>query len=194
MRTIEQILQTARTIAVVGLSNKPERASLEVGRPTCSRRATASCPSTRPMRASRSSAKPCTPACRKPPTRWRRTAARIDVVDVLPQSRRGAADRERRHRRARRLPVDAARRREPGRGRPGPRRRPRRGHEPLHEDRAPQAARALAGMKLRERFRAPARTSSCATKTPATTPLRDEGTARQQERRQGARARADGRA
>jgi predicted CoA-binding protein len=30
MRTIEQILRAARTVAVVGLSNKPERASLEV--------------------------------------------------------------------------------------------------------------------------------------------------------------------
>jgi predicted CoA-binding protein len=30
MRTIEQILRTAKTIAVVGLSNKPERASYEV--------------------------------------------------------------------------------------------------------------------------------------------------------------------
>jgi len=30
MRTIEQILRSARTIAVVGLSNKPERASHEV--------------------------------------------------------------------------------------------------------------------------------------------------------------------
>jgi uncharacterized protein len=30
MRTIEQILRTARTVAVVGLSNKPGRASLEV--------------------------------------------------------------------------------------------------------------------------------------------------------------------
>jgi uncharacterized protein len=30
MRTIEQILKTARTVAVVGLSNKPERASHEV--------------------------------------------------------------------------------------------------------------------------------------------------------------------
>ncbi|MBW8901058.1 MAG: CoA-binding protein [Massilia sp.] len=30
MRTIEQILHVARTVAVVGLSNKPERASLEV--------------------------------------------------------------------------------------------------------------------------------------------------------------------
>jgi predicted CoA-binding protein len=30
MRTIEQILNTARTVAVVGLSNKPERASYEV--------------------------------------------------------------------------------------------------------------------------------------------------------------------
>ena len=30
MRTIEQILHAARTVAVVGLSNKPERASLEV--------------------------------------------------------------------------------------------------------------------------------------------------------------------
>jgi predicted CoA-binding protein len=30
MRTIEQILKSAKTIAVVGLSNKPERASYEV--------------------------------------------------------------------------------------------------------------------------------------------------------------------
>lgn len=30
MRTIEQILKSARTVAVVGLSNKPERASHEV--------------------------------------------------------------------------------------------------------------------------------------------------------------------
>src|SRR5438045_8229340 len=30
MRTIEQILKTAKTVAVVGLSNKPERASYEV--------------------------------------------------------------------------------------------------------------------------------------------------------------------
>ena len=30
MRTIEQILRAARTVAVVGLSSKPERASLEV--------------------------------------------------------------------------------------------------------------------------------------------------------------------
>jgi len=30
MRTIEQILRAARTVAVVGLSNKPDRASLEV--------------------------------------------------------------------------------------------------------------------------------------------------------------------
>ena len=30
MRPIEQILRAARTVAVVGLSNKPERASLEV--------------------------------------------------------------------------------------------------------------------------------------------------------------------
>jgi predicted CoA-binding protein len=30
MRTIEQILKTAKTVAVVGLSNKPERASHEV--------------------------------------------------------------------------------------------------------------------------------------------------------------------
>jgi predicted CoA-binding protein len=30
MRTIEQILRAARTVAIVGLSNKPERASLEV--------------------------------------------------------------------------------------------------------------------------------------------------------------------
>jgi len=30
MRTIEQILQAARTVAIVGLSPKPERASLEV--------------------------------------------------------------------------------------------------------------------------------------------------------------------
>jgi predicted CoA-binding protein len=30
MRTIEQILTSAKTVAVVGLSNKPERASLEV--------------------------------------------------------------------------------------------------------------------------------------------------------------------
>jgi predicted CoA-binding protein len=30
MRTFEQILRTARTIAVIGLSNKPERASYEV--------------------------------------------------------------------------------------------------------------------------------------------------------------------
>jgi predicted CoA-binding protein len=30
MRTIEQILQSAKTVAVVGLSNKPERASYEV--------------------------------------------------------------------------------------------------------------------------------------------------------------------
>jgi predicted CoA-binding protein len=30
MRTIEQILRTARTVAVVGLSSKPERASYEV--------------------------------------------------------------------------------------------------------------------------------------------------------------------
>ena len=30
MRTIEQILRAARTVAVVGLSNKPGRASLEV--------------------------------------------------------------------------------------------------------------------------------------------------------------------
>jgi hypothetical protein len=30
VRTIEQILRAARTVAVVGLSNKPERASLEV--------------------------------------------------------------------------------------------------------------------------------------------------------------------
>jgi len=30
MRTVEQILRAARTVAVVGLSNKPERASLEV--------------------------------------------------------------------------------------------------------------------------------------------------------------------
>ena len=30
MRTIEQILQSARTVAVVGMSNKPERASYEV--------------------------------------------------------------------------------------------------------------------------------------------------------------------
>jgi predicted CoA-binding protein len=31
MRTIEQILRSAKTVAVVGLSPKPERASLEVG-------------------------------------------------------------------------------------------------------------------------------------------------------------------
>jgi len=31
MRTIEQILRTARNVAVVGLSDKPERASHEVG-------------------------------------------------------------------------------------------------------------------------------------------------------------------
>jgi len=30
MRTIEQILKTAKTVAVIGLSNKPERASYEV--------------------------------------------------------------------------------------------------------------------------------------------------------------------
>jgi predicted CoA-binding protein len=30
MRTIEQILKTARTVAVIGLSNKPDRASYEV--------------------------------------------------------------------------------------------------------------------------------------------------------------------
>jgi predicted CoA-binding protein len=30
MRTLEQILKTAKTVAVVGLSNKPERASYEV--------------------------------------------------------------------------------------------------------------------------------------------------------------------
>jgi predicted CoA-binding protein len=30
MRTIEQILRAARTVAIVGLSNKPDRASLEV--------------------------------------------------------------------------------------------------------------------------------------------------------------------
>lgn len=30
MRTLEQILKTARTVAVVGMSNKPERASYEV--------------------------------------------------------------------------------------------------------------------------------------------------------------------
>jgi predicted CoA-binding protein len=30
MRTIEQILKTAKTVAVVGMSNKPERASYEV--------------------------------------------------------------------------------------------------------------------------------------------------------------------
>jgi predicted CoA-binding protein len=43
MRTIEQILTSAKTMAVVGMSNKPERASYEVAN-TCSPRATRSCP------------------------------------------------------------------------------------------------------------------------------------------------------
>ena len=41
MRTIAQILQDSKTIAIVGLSNKPERASLGVVN-TCKGRATAS--------------------------------------------------------------------------------------------------------------------------------------------------------